>query len=146
VDSGEPSEGQVALYNAATGKRRPTAPAPTESYGGVAFLHHGDWLIATSGGAQASAQLYDATTLEAIGVPFSYLWTGSFGDPVAVNGAGTFFSEAEYDAPLLWDVNPADWLTFACRIAGRNLTHAEWHEYLPNRPYQITCPDFPAGQ
>jgi WD40 repeat protein len=144
VDSGDSNGGQVTLYSAATGKQSQTAPR--ESYGGVEFLHHGDWLVVTSGGAQATAQLYDATTLQAIGVPFSYPSTGSLGDPIAVNGAGTSFSEAENDAPLLWDVNPADWLSIACRIAGRNLTQDEWHQYLPNRPYQITCPNLPAGQ
>ena len=143
VDSGDSSDGQITLYSAATGKRNQTAPR--ESYGGVEFLHHGDWLVATSGGAQANAQLYDATTLEAIGVPFSYPSTDTFGDPIAVNGAGTRFSEAENDAPLLWDVNPTDWLSIACRITGRNLTQNEWHQYLPNRPYQITCPNLPAG-
>ena len=89
---------------------------------------------------------YDAATLDPIGVPFSYPATGSSGDPIGVNRAGTMFSEAEYGAPLLWDVNPTDWLTIACRIAGRNLTHAEWHQYLPSRPYQLTCPGLPAGR
>ena len=56
------------------------------------------------------------------------------------------FSEAEYGTPLLWDVNPADWLDHCLPIAGRNLTQAEWHQYLPSRPYQITCPGLPAGQ
>lgn len=35
--------------------------------------------------------------------------------------------------------------TIACTIAGRNLTHAEWHTYLPNLHYQRTCPQWPAG-
>jgi hypothetical protein len=33
----------------------------------------------------------------------------------------------------------------ACHLAGRNLTRAEWNQYLPGQPYQTTCPQWPAG-
>jgi hypothetical protein len=33
----------------------------------------------------------------------------------------------------------------ACRIAGRNLTRDEWEQYYPNRPYEVTCRQWPAG-
>ncbi len=32
---------------------------------------------------------------------------------------------------------------YACRFAVRNLTLAEWNSYLPNEPYQKTCPNVP---
>jgi WD40 repeat protein len=35
------------------------------------------------------------------------------------------------------DVNT--WERFACRVAGRDLTRAEWHDLLPNRAYQPVC-------
>ena len=39
------------------------------------------------------------------------------------------------------------WLEMACKIAGRNLTHAEWDHYLGNvAPYHVTCGQFPPGQ
>jgi len=47
---------------------------------------------------------------------------------------------------VVWDSDPAEWQTIACQIAGRNLTQTEWHQYLPSRPYQITCPGWPAGK
>jgi len=31
------------------------------------------------------------------------------------------------------------WAATACRVAGRNLTHAEWKECLPGRPYRRFC-------
>jgi hypothetical protein len=46
---------------------------------------------------------------------------------------------------MVWDVDIGHWVATACRIAGRNLTHAEWNQYLPGRPYQETCPTYPAG-
>lgn len=44
----------------------------------------------------------------------------------------------------LWDVDPASLPARACRIANRNLTRQEWHQYLPGEPYQKTCPGLPA--
>ena len=38
------------------------------------------------------------------------------------------------------DVDPMPWPERACAIANRNLTEAEWEYYLPDRPYETTCP------
>ena len=39
----------------------------------------------------------------------------------------------------IWDLDPDRWATTACGIAHRNLTRAEWKQYLPGRPYERTC-------
>jgi WD40 repeat protein len=39
----------------------------------------------------------------------------------------------------LWDVDPSDWETLACEVAGRSLTQQEWQEFLPDRRYHATC-------
>ena len=39
----------------------------------------------------------------------------------------------------VWDVDPADWATRACAVAGRSLSTEEWHDFLPDRPYRATC-------
>jgi WD40 repeat protein len=44
-----------------------------------------------------------------------------------------------------WDVDPNSWRERICDIAGRNLTQAEWAQYLPGEPYQITCEQWPTG-
>ncbi len=47
---------------------------------------------------------------------------------------------------ILWKLNLEDWSTRACRIANRNLTQAEWEEFIgPDLPYQRTCPNLPSG-
>jgi DNA-binding SARP family transcriptional activator/WD40 repeat protein len=43
------------------------------------------------------------------------------------------------------DTRPRVWMDRACRIAGRNLTRDEWEQYYPNRPYEVTCRQWPAG-
>jgi hypothetical protein len=38
-----------------------------------------------------------------------------------------------------WSLDPTDWIRQACAIAGRDLTRAEWEQYLPDRAYRPTC-------
>jgi WD40 repeat protein len=41
---------------------------------------------------------------------------------------------------IQWPMDVASWERFACRVAGRPITHAEWHDLLPTRPYRPVCP------
>ncbi len=47
-----------------------------------------------------------------------------------------------------WTVNTriSTWAARACRIAGRNLTQAEWQQFFPGSPYRLTCPQWPAAE
>ena len=40
---------------------------------------------------------------------------------------------------LTWDLDPRSWTAAACRLAGRDLSEAEWRTYLPSRPFARTC-------
>jgi len=40
----------------------------------------------------------------------------------------------------IWNVTPSAWDAHACQVAGRNLTPAEWHRFLPDRASQPVCP------
>ena len=43
-----------------------------------------------------------------------------------------------------WNFDFDSWPAIACERAGRNLTRAEWTQYLPSgEPYHITCPQLP---
>jgi len=46
-----------------------------------------------------------------------------------------------------WTVNTrtSTWVERACRIAGRNLTQAEWQQFFPGSRYRVACPQWPAG-
>jgi WD40 repeat protein len=46
---------------------------------------------------------------------------------------------SETGSGWVWNVDPSDWETMACRVAGRSLTAQEWQEFLPDRPYHATC-------
>ena len=41
------------------------------------------------------------------------------------------------------DTRTDKWVERACKIAGRNLTHAEWKQYFPKLAYERTCPQWP---
>jgi hypothetical protein len=44
---------------------------------------------------------------------------------------------------VVWDLEPAHWVDAACQLAGRNLTRAEWDQYIGDlAPYRQTCPRF----
>jgi WD40 repeat protein len=50
---------------------------------------------------------------------------------------------------IIWQIvtgeaNPGESpLQLACRLAGRNMTQAEWERYFPGEPRRLTCPDLP---
>ncbi len=51
------------------------------------------------------------------------------------------------DTINVWEMNPAVWIEKNCRRAGRNLTQAEWDQYLSWKDdYQKTCPQWPVGK
>jgi WD40 repeat protein len=39
-----------------------------------------------------------------------------------------------------WPMDVHTWARFACQVAGRDLTPAEWHDVLPDRAYEPVCP------
>ena len=47
---------------------------------------------------------------------------------------------------VVWDLDPDTWVEAACQLAGRNLTHAEWDQYIGDlAPYRQTCPAYVAA-
>ena len=40
---------------------------------------------------------------------------------------------------VIWNVDPAAWAAQACTVAHRNLTRAEWRDFLPQRSFRAVC-------
>jgi hypothetical protein len=38
-----------------------------------------------------------------------------------------------------WPTDPRKWQRYACQVAGRDLTRAEWNDVLPDRDYRRVC-------
>jgi WD40 repeat protein len=47
----------------------------------------------------------------------------------------------------LWEMDPDSWADRLCSVANRNLSLAEWQQYIgSNVPYRRTCPEFLPGE
>lgn len=117
----------------------------TTSVGGVAFLRDGDLVMTTSDtGDQSSVQLWDATTTASIGEPA----TQAHGAGILARSPDGMSAVAGSDRGIaqVWHVDLSEWKATACRIAGRNLTRAEWERYLPGEPYRASCAQWPPGR
>jgi hypothetical protein len=145
--------GQLVMFDVATGAARRTLSLPyQQAVGGLAFVRGGAWLVTTENGvgpdglpASTRVDLWDAATLQPIGDPLTvpadaaFLWPNGTGDKL---GSG---ASADNGLPLVWNMDPASWQATACRIAGRNLSQAEWKQYRAGHPYRTTCAQWPAG-
>jgi WD40 repeat protein len=90
--------------------------------------------------------LFDAATLRPIGRPLP-VSDNSFRPQFTPDGKHLTGNGIHNGAATLWTLDPEVWLSTACHAAGRNLTQAEWVEYLgPDEPYRPTCPGWPPGE
>ena len=102
----------------------------------VAYDTSGDRL--TSGSVGGDVALWDGRTGALLGravVPNA--------DGLAVGGFrsdGSVLVAASDGWMGIWDPGIDRAISFACRVAGRDLTGREWAEVLPDRPWRPTCP------
>src|SRR5262249_11720906 len=61
---------------------------------------------------------------------------------------GNFLAAGGVDKIVqVWDLNIESVIEKACKLTGRNLTKEEWNQYVGEQtPYQVTCPQWPAGK
>jgi len=111
--------------------------AASETVLAVAFDPTGTTLL--TAGDDSSVRLFDVASRTEIGQAFP----GIAGPPAyaAFTPDGRHIIAGNVANHLYeWDIDPTDWATHACEVAGRNLTPEEWSSYLPGRPYQAVCP------
>jgi WD40 repeat protein len=105
----------------------------------VAFSHDGKWLAATGGGA---VRIWNLNHIEAEPVTLpdhpSMITKIAFGFDDR-----RLITVCDDGSIRLWSLGVKDLIDIAERVAGRNLTFAEWRRYFPGSPYRPTFLDLP---
>ena len=91
--------------------------------------------LATSG-VDGTVILWDLPSRRALGtLPGPMGWTA-----VRFTRDGRrIFVLRDTGAGQRWEVTPDAWSRHACRVAGRELTRAEWDEFVPDQDYRPVC-------
>jgi hypothetical protein len=109
------------------------------AYAWVQYDGGGRFLAVAGGGAIA---LYDVERRQRMGDPIE---VGDAG--IALRPDGLELAVTQSTGLMVWSLDSERMSDSACRIAGRNLTHAEWNTYIGNlAPYHATCPDYPVPE
>lgn len=128
--------GALQVLDASKGKfvRKPASSAPQPYW----LTYSADGRRVLTSGVDAMGALWDGETgelLARVATPERVTVAGFGQDAQSVLIAG------EFGGPIFeWNTRPGHAVEFACRVAGRDFTEAEWTDHFGDRPYQHICP------
>jgi WD40 repeat protein len=141
-------DGTVALVDAADGRRRgPLLSGHSGDIVGVRFSPDGRLLAVAEEGGRAV--LWDVEGQQRIGELVGHVRPGELSglNDLAFLPDGRALVTVGSDGTVVrWDLDPGHWAERACSVAGRNLTRSEWGQFLEDRPYRRSCPEWEAGR
>jgi WD40 repeat protein/class 3 adenylate cyclase/energy-coupling factor transporter ATP-binding protein EcfA2 len=107
---------------------------------GVAFSPDGT-TVATVGDDR-SVVLWDVATRQRLGAMFGHV--GASRDATFAPDGRSLATIDDEGSLAFWNLEPSTWEAKACQLAGRNLTHDEWTQFVGG-DYHRTCPQWPSG-
>ena len=126
---------EILFWDMAAGQPSGTT-IPANNVGSIAYSRDGKLLafaVRVFSDAGGAITLWDLAQKKPLGKPF-----GS-----GESGLAQVFSEDDKtlvsSSGLLWDVDPTAWRARICDMVQRDLTAAEWAEYMGSATYQQTC-------
>ena len=130
------TDGRLLLLDTRDGdESRPPIRVATETLESISFSPNGRLFAASS--ADLTTTLWDARAWRRLGSSFQVrpeaLPSARF------TGRGDLVIDYLADAAQ-WPTDVQTWKRFACQVAGRDFTPAEWFDLLPNRAYRDVCP------
>jgi WD40 repeat protein/DNA-binding SARP family transcriptional activator len=131
------TSGVVRLWDVASGQQVVHFLASAGSVTEGVFDPTGE-LIATTG-TDGATRLWDATTGEQFGATFpgfDNVYNAAAFTPDGSNLVVVYANGRAFVWPARWQ----DWAAHACEVANRQLTREEWSAFVPDRPYEPTCP------
>jgi DNA-binding SARP family transcriptional activator/outer membrane protein assembly factor BamB len=127
-----PSDDLIGIGEAGIGRYRPdtlrgvvVSGAETGAYAPSFDADGGTVVVTLSDGTSIA---YDTESGEAIGEPFRT--SGRAVVPAAIRPDGLELAISTREGVVVWDLDPERQLDAVCRLAGRDLTEAEWRRYL----------------
>jgi WD40 repeat protein len=126
-------DGRVMLWDSTRGTRIGTLDndAPARR---IAFDPEGRILASTDGRAIVLWDLDQRIRLGALSDRTGDVTSVAFGP-----GGRTLVSGSPQET-MVWDLDVTAWQKHLCQIAGRDMSKAEWAEFLPDTAYRRTCP------
>ena len=129
------NSGKVLLLDAQDGERLgPPIEVGKDEIDPVSFSPDGRLLAASSG--DQTATVWDVASRKQLGTTFPAV-QGVV--PVAQFAPDGDLVIAYLADAVKWPMDPRTWERFACKVAGRDLTPAEWDDILPDRDHQRVC-------
>jgi WD40 repeat protein/class 3 adenylate cyclase/tRNA A-37 threonylcarbamoyl transferase component Bud32 len=119
------------------GRRR--IGAPLRGHEGFVFTSEfsPDGRTLATSGSEVGVTLWDVESHRSLGTLPGQL--GQISSRFTPDGRRLFVL-GELGAAQRWEVSPDAWSRHACRVAGRELTRAEWEELVPDQDYRPICP------
>ena len=137
VPGGEVISTNSSEMRRSNGELVPLGTLAKPTAGANEFEISDDGRILLLAGQAQKASLYDVASGRKLGLDlttYSREFTSAHLSP-----DGTTLVTNTSQGVLEWDLNPADMASAACRMAGRELTAAEWATYFPGVPQAPVC-------
>jgi WD40 repeat protein len=130
--------GALALYDTDTLTKVRTLNGSRGFIEDVQASRDGDLVVVRGG--DRNVQLIDVATGTPVGGQISIPVDERRGVALRPDGLELAVGGGTPDGIAIWNLDPAEWMAAACRVAGRNLTEDEWNTYIGTlSPYHQTC-------